>query len=100
MPKITHSPEVKANAVLRHLQDGVPVSEICRQLNIQPTVFYQWRKVFLESACSVFANSDRKQQKAHEREISGYKEALQRKDHVIAELLEEYTALKKNFGEI
>lgn len=100
MPKVTHSPDDKARAVLQNLQDGVSVSEICRQMNIQPAVFYQWRKTFLESASSVFANSDRKVQKAHEREVAGYKEAIQRKDHVIAELLEEYTALKKSLGEI
>lgn len=98
MPKITHSPEEKAKAVVMNLQDGVPVSEICKQFHIQPTVFYQWRKMLLESASFIFAGADRKLQKAYEHAISNYQETIRRKDHVIAELLEEHTALKKKLG--
>jgi len=34
MPVIKYTPECKANAVIRHLQDAVPVSQICQELDV------------------------------------------------------------------
>jgi len=38
------SAEEKAVVLRRHLVDKVPVSEVCEQYGIQPTVFYRWQK--------------------------------------------------------
>ena len=42
-------------AILRqHLLDGTPVSDICDQCGLQPTVFYSWQKQFFEQGAGVF----------------------------------------------
>jgi len=33
----------------RHLVDKVPVSDLCDELGLNPTVFYGWQKQFLEN---------------------------------------------------
>ncbi|MEM7785862.1 MAG: transposase [Planctomycetota bacterium] len=32
----------KANAVRRHLKDGIPVSELAKELDVQPSQIHQW----------------------------------------------------------
>ena len=38
------NPQEKIAALKRHLLEGVPVSTICDELGIAPTVFYRWQK--------------------------------------------------------
>ena len=38
------SPEQKAVVVRRHLVDKVPVSDLCDESKIQPSMFYAWQK--------------------------------------------------------
>jgi transposase len=35
-----------------HLLDKVPVSDLCEQLGLQPTVFYRWQKEFFENGAA------------------------------------------------
>nr|WP_321468478.1 transposase [uncultured Desulfobulbus sp.] len=36
----------------RHLVDQVPISDLCDEYNLQPTVFYRWQKEFFENVIS------------------------------------------------
>ncbi len=36
--------EQKVAILRRHMVDKVPVSELCNELGLQPSVFYQWQK--------------------------------------------------------
>lgn len=86
-------------AILRkHLIDKVPVSEICRQANLQPTVFYRWQQELFENATAAFERT-KDPAAPLERKMQAMKEKLARKDEVIAELLEEHVSLKKTLGE-
>ena len=38
------SPEDKVAAVRRHLLEKMSVSDLCEELDILPTIFYQWQK--------------------------------------------------------
>ena len=38
------SAEEKARLLRRHLIDKVPVSTICEEEELQPSVFYQWHR--------------------------------------------------------
>ncbi len=40
----THSPEDKVAHLRRHLLEKVPVSDICEELGIHPTLFYNWQR--------------------------------------------------------
>ena len=41
--------EQKATIVRRHLSDKVPVSDLCDEYGIQPSMFYQWQRQALEN---------------------------------------------------
>jgi len=40
------TPEDKVAILRRHLVDKVPVSELCEELGLRPSVFYRWQKEF------------------------------------------------------
>ena len=88
-------------AVLReHLIEKVPLSEVCRKHNLQPTLFYQWQKKLFEEGAAVFdARPDNpRQQAAEARKLAAIESKLQQKNEVLAELMGEHVALKKKLG--
>lgn len=90
----------KVGILRRHLVDKVPVSDLCEQVGLQPTQFYQWQKQFFENGASAFErNGNAKQDVAQER-IAALESKLRRKDEVLGELMEEHVALKKELGEL
>lgn len=90
----------KVGILRRHLLDKVPVSDLCEELGLQPTQFYQWQKQFFENGASAFErNGGTKQDAAHER-IAALEAKLRRKDEVLGELMEEHVALIKELGEL
>jgi transposase-like protein len=38
-----YTPEEKVRILKEHLINGIPVSEICDQHQLQPIVFYRWQ---------------------------------------------------------
>jgi len=96
------NPQEKIAALKRHLLEGVPVSTICDELGIAPTLFYRWQKELFENGHILFENGrkskaveDAKDEKIHKLEAK-----LQRKNEVMAELMEAHTQLKKDLGEL
>ena len=43
-----HTPEEKVSILRRHLIEKVPVSNLCEEFGLHPTVFYRWLKQFFE----------------------------------------------------
>ena len=85
--------------VLSHIQDGVPVSQVCENLGIHPNQYYDWQKQAFSSLPHVFSrDAIRRQERSHQREVDNLKAKLSQKDEVIAELLTEHIALKKKTG--
>jgi transposase len=97
-----HSAEQKAELLRRHLVDKVPVSQICSEAKIQPSLFYNWQRDLLAAAPGLFARE--KGTPNRERELEQRVEALTaklaKKDAIIAEVSEEYVKLKKELGEL
>jgi transposase len=96
--------EQKATIVRRHLVDKVPVSDLCDEYKIQPSMLYTWQKTVVEGAARAFEGPGaRAQGNPREAELVKRIELLEaklvKKDAVIAEISEEYVALKKEFGE-
>ena len=94
--------EQKVAAVKKHLLDQVPVSQICDELRISVNTFYLWQKELFENAHLAFAKNGRRDQRAEDakqKRIDALESKLQRKDGVIAELMEEHVQLKKSVGE-
>jgi transposase len=92
----------KVAILKRHLIDKVPVSDLCDQLDLYPNQFYDWLKKFFENGHLAFANGrkGRPPQDAHQAKIQKLEAKLQKKNEVMAELMEAHTELKKSLGEL
>jgi transposase len=51
--------EEKVAILKRHLLDKVPVSDLCEQYGLQPTVLYRWLKELFENGAAAFQGKDR-----------------------------------------
>ena len=89
----------------RHLVEKVPVSDLCEEHGIHPTLFYRWQKDWFEQGAVVFDaprgrnGSAKRAEDAAARRIAALEDKLRRKDEVLSELMEEHVALKKSLGE-
>ena len=88
-------------AILRlHLLEHIPISDLCDQHGIHPTMFYRWQKEFFENAAAAFEPRARRAVDAKDRRITLLEQKLQRKNEVLSELMEEHLQLKKDLGEL
>jgi transposase len=94
------TPEEKVAILRRHLVDKVPVSELCEELDLRPTVFYRWQKELFENGAAAFQLQERPQRQVEEKQkrIEFLEKKMQTKDEVLAELMAEHIALKKVLG--
>lgn len=92
----------KVAILKRHLVDKVPVSDLCDEFDLYPNQFYGWLKEFFENGHLAFDNGrkSRAAENAKDQRIEKLEAKLQRKDTVLAELMEEHVQLKKELGEI
>jgi transposase-like protein len=96
-----YRPEEKVLILKKHLIDQVPVSTICDEYHLQPTVFYRWQKEFFENGAAAFQRQGRRRQEDSRTKRIGELEAkLRRKNEVLSELMEEHIQLKKELGEL
>lgn len=101
-PRRHHTPEEKVAILRRHLLDKVPISDLCDQHGIHPTLFYSWQKLFFENGTAAFAQAGKRRQAdadGKDRKIAALEEKLRRKHEVLSELMEEHVQLKKELGE-
>ena len=98
-----HYSNAEKVAILRlHLLEKKPVSDLCDQYGIHPTLFYRWQKEFFENGHAAFENRGKRHKAVEavkDRKIAALEEKLQRKNEVLAELMEEHVQLKKELGE-
>jgi hypothetical protein len=74
----------------QHGADKKPVSEVCIEVEIQPSLFYTRQRELLAGAPSLFANRRApSREKELEEEISRLEVRVARKDQIIAEVTEE-----------
>ena len=91
----------KVAIVKRHLIDKVPISEVCEEHQIQPTLFYQWQKTLFEKGTAAFERKGKAERATlHRRKVARLEEKLATKNEVIAELMEENVKAKKANGEL
>ena len=92
---------VQMIAILRrHLIDRVPVSDLCDEHQLSPTVFYLWQKQFFENGPAALEWRNAAPEGHLQRTIAALHDKLQRKNEVVAELMEEHIKLKKELGEL
>ena len=94
-----YSAQEKVTIIRKHLLDKVPVSDICDEYGLQPTVFYRWQKQLFEQAAeSCFQQSRSSESTRLKRQITELEAKVAKKDEVLGEVMEEYVALKKSRG--
>ena len=94
-----YSPEEKVAILKRHLVDQIPISDLCDQHQLQPTVFYQWQKQFFENGVAAFTK-DKAPKRQEAQRIEQLEAKLRKKHEVLSELMEEHVKLKKELGEL
>src|SRR6266481_9004531 len=96
------SPQEKVAIVKRHVLEGIAVSNLCDEFQINPTLFYQWQRQLFENAHLAFENGRKAKARddGKDQKIERLEAKLQRRDTVLAELMEEHTLLKKELGEV
>jgi len=99
-PRMNYTPVEKVAILKRHLIDRVPVSDLCDEHRLSPTLFYTWQKQFFENGASAFEHKGASPEAQHLRTIAALRQKLQRKNEVVAELMEEHIQLKKELGEL
>ena len=94
------TPEEKVAILKRHLVEKVPVSDLCDELGLNPTVLYGWQKQLFENGAAAFQNSRGRQADRREQKIARLEAKLAQKNEVLAELMQEHVQLKKELGEL
>ena len=96
-----YTPEEKVAILRRHLLEKVPVSDLCDELGLNPTVFYGWQKHFFENGAVAFQRKEKKSRPTPEaRRLEKLEAKLTQKNEVLAELMQEHVQLKKELGEL
>jgi transposase len=101
-----HSSAQKAALLKKHHLEKVPVSSVCNEAELQPSVFYTWQKQLFENAAGVFEASGKaggngkssSREAQLEAKVAQLEAKLARKDEVIADISEEFVKLKKTLG--
>jgi transposase len=92
----------KVAILKKHLLEKVPISDLCDEFELYPNQVYDWLKKFFENGHLAFDNGRKfkADEDAKDRKIEQLEARIQRKDSVLAELMEAHTLLKKELGEI
>ena len=95
-----YAPVEKVAILRRHLLEKERISKLCDEFGLQPTVFYRWQKEFFENGAAAFEQKARPDHSAEQERIAYLERKIQTKDEVLAELMAEHVALKKESGEL
>jgi len=101
-PRRHFSGAEKVAILKRHLLDKVPVSDLCDELQLYPNQLYAWLKEFFENGHAAFDNGRKSKavEDANVKKIQQLEAKVQKKNEVMAELMEAHTELKKSLGEL
>jgi transposase len=79
-----YTAQEKVVILRRHLLDDVPVSELCEEYGLQPSVFYRWQKQLFEQAGEACFQQARNSEAARlKRRVAELEEKLAKKDEVL-----------------
>src|SRR4051794_15898481 len=93
-----YAPEEKVAILRRHLLEKEPLSKLCDEVGLQPTVFYRWQKEFFEDGAAAFEQKRPTNHSADQERIAYLQKKIQTKDEVPAELMSEHIELRKTLA--
>jgi transposase len=87
----------KVKILKRHLLEKVPVSELCDENGIAPSVYYNWQTKLFDNAEKALRISQKQLTITKEQErIQLLEKRLRQREEALAELMTEHVALKKS----
>jgi len=92
--------EEKVAILKRVLVDKEPVSKVCDEQGLQPSVFYDWQRQFFENGPAAFAKDGDDEKRRLAKKVEHLEARLAKKDGVIADVTAEMVKLKKELGEL
>ena len=95
-----YTPEKKVATLRRHLLNKEPVSKLCDEIGLKPTVLYRWQKEFFENGAAAFDQKRPMDHSTEQERVAYLEKKIRTKDEVLAELMAEHVALKKTLGEL
>jgi len=99
-PRKNYTAEEKVAILKRHLVEKTPVSDLCDELGLNPTVFYNWQKLFFQNGAAALERTRKPKADRRDRKIERLEKKLVQKNEVLAELMQEHVQLKKELGEL
>jgi transposase len=94
-----YTAEEKVSILKEHLVNGVPVSDLCDQHQLHPTVFYRWQRQLFEQGAAAFQNDEKREVAQLKKKIEKLESKVATKNEVLGELMEAHIELKKSLGE-
>jgi len=93
------SAEEKTKLLRRHLIEKVPISKICEEARLAPSLFHRWQEQLFVNAALALGDRRAPDRSQDQQRIEKLEQKIQQKNEVLAELMGEHVALKKALGE-
>lgn len=93
------SADEKVKLLRRHLIENIPISKLCEEASLAPSLFHHWQEQLFQNATLAFAGK-RPERNQEQQRIEKLESKIRQKDEVLAELMAEHLSLKKELGEL
>ncbi len=94
------SSEDKIKLLRRYLIERVPISRICEEARLAPSLFHRWQEQLFGNAALALEGNRRVERGQDQQRIEKLEQKIRQKDEVLAELMAEHISLKKELGEL
>lgn len=94
------STEEKIKLLRRHLVERIPISKICEEARLAPSLFHRWQEQLFHNAALALEGKRGPERNPEQQRIEKLEQKIRQKDEVLAELMAEHVALKKELGEL
>lgn len=92
------SSKQKVEILREVLENGKKISDVAEEHGVSPNMITRWKKQLFEGALETFDSKKEKKDKKKEKKIESLEENLQKRDTLIAELVEQNAELKKKYN--
>jgi transposase len=93
------SAEEKTRLLRRHLIEKVPISKICDEVKLAPSLFHKWQEQLFVNGALALGDRRAPERSQDQQRIEKLEQKIQQKNEILAELMGEHVALKKALGE-
>ena len=90
--------EEKIKMLKRHLVGKETVAKICEEEGVAPSQYHRWQEQLFGNAARALEGK-KPERSNDQKKIAQLEGKIRRKDEVLAELMEEHVALKKELGD-